>query len=102
MAANDIEFKVKPHSHPAIAALAVLALVFAGGSLVLHACPPVPAPAGLPAPAVEKPLAAPAPVPAPAAEVKPEAPPVVAPAPAPAVAPAAPVASLAPAEAKSL
>lgn len=100
MAANDIEFKVKPHSHPAIAALAVLALVFAGGSLVLHACPPVPAPAGLPAPVAKKPIAAPAPVPA--AEVKPEAPPVAAPAPAPAAVPAAPVASPDPAEAKSL
>jgi hypothetical protein len=59
MAANDLD-QVKPHSHHGLAAIAFAALVMASGSLVMHACPPVPAPAVLPASVAPQPTAAPA------------------------------------------
>lgn len=90
MASSDIEIKVKPHSHPGIMAVAVLALVIGSVSLVTKACPPVPVPAG--SPAKSEPAPAPAMPVAPsvdaAAEMKPVAPFV---APAPAVAAPVPV-----------
>lgn len=48
MAAHDIEFKVKPHSHPGILAVSLLALAVSAGSVVMQACPPVPVPAAAP------------------------------------------------------
>ena len=59
MASSDIEFKVKPHSHPGIIAIALLGLALGGGSM---ACPPVPAPAKV-EPVADKPLAVEPPAP---------------------------------------
>lgn len=86
MAAHDIEFKVKPHSHPGILAVSLLALAVSAGSVVMQACPPVPVPAAaplesqpVPAPVVAAPeIVAPVPkaevpAPAPAASLVPVA-----------------------------
>jgi len=45
---SDID-KVKPHSHPGILAVSLLALAVAIVSLFINACPPVPVPAAVPA-----------------------------------------------------
>ena len=79
MAAHDIEFKVKPHSHPGILAVSLLALAVSAGSVVMQACPPVPVPAAAPLesqPAPAPVVAAPEIVaPVPEAEVPAPAPP---------------------------
>jgi len=80
MAANDLEVKVKPHSHPGILAVSLLALAVSGVSLGLQACPPVPVPAAAPAKVdpVPAPESAVSPVPVAAPAVMPAAPPVAA------------------------
>lgn len=90
MASPDMTVSIKRHTHPVLGGLSLSALVLSCVALA-KACPPVPAPASVPAPVADKPLVvAPVPVPVvapvvapPATDVKPAevAAPVVAPAP---------------------
>jgi hypothetical protein len=67
MASHDSIISLKRHSHPALGALSLVAIVLSSVALV-KSCPPVPAPAGAPAKVEEKPVAV-APVVAPASPV---------------------------------